>query len=85
MVEFRYDRSSHKRIYVSGKRLACMVLTTVVTGTLLFLLLVTVTMSYLIYVRIKHLQREVERLRSKIEIEDEELEQIESSLKSLDM
>jgi cell division protein FtsL len=62
-----------------------MVLTTVVTGTLLFLLLVTVTMSYLIYVRIKHLQREVERLRSKIEIEDEELEQIESSLKSLDM
>lgn len=56
-----------------------------VTGTLLFLLLVTVTMSYLIYVRIKHLQREVERLRSKIEIEDEELEQIESSLKSLDM
>ena len=62
-----------------------MVLTAVVTGTLLFLLLVTVTMSYLIYVRIKHLQREVERLRSKIEIEDEELEQIESSLKSLDM
>ena len=85
MVEFRYDRGSHKRIYVSGKRLSCMVLTTVVTGTLLFLLLVTVTMSYLIYVRIKHLQREVERLRSKIEIEDEELEQIESSLKSLDM
>jgi cell division protein FtsL len=62
-----------------------MVLTTAVAGTLLFLLLVTVSMSYLIYVRIKHLQREVERLRSKIEIEDEELEQIESSLKSLDM
>ena len=62
-----------------------MVLTTVVTGTLLFLLLVTVTMSYLIYVRIKHLQREVERLRSKMEVGDDELEQIESSLNSIDL
>ncbi len=62
-----------------------MVLTTVVTGVLLFLLAVSLGMSYLIYVRIKYLQREVERMRSKIDVTDDELEQIESSLKSIDM
>jgi cell division protein FtsL len=62
-----------------------MVVTTAVTGILFVLLVVSLSLSYLIYVRIKHLQREVERLRSKMEVEDEELEKIESSLKSLDM
>jgi hypothetical protein len=62
-----------------------MVVTTAVTGVLFVLLVVSLSLSYLIYVRIKHLQREVERLRSKMEVEDEELEKIESSLKSLDM
>ena len=62
-----------------------MTITTVVAGTLVFLLSVTVAMSYLIYVRIKRLQGEVERLRSKMEVEEEELEQIESSLRSIDM
>ncbi|MDZ7689440.1 MAG: hypothetical protein U5J64_12160 [Halobacteriales archaeon] len=62
-----------------------MVLMTVVTGVLIFLLVVTLTMSYLIYVRIKHLQREIERMRSKMEIRDDELENIESSLNSVDM
>lgn len=62
-----------------------MAVMTTVTGVLVVLLAVSLFISYLIYVRIKHLQREVERLRSKMEVEDEELEKIESSLKSLDM
>ena len=62
-----------------------MVVTTAVTGVLFVLLVVSLSLSYLIYVRIRDLQREVERLRSKMEVEDEELEKIESSLKSLDM
>lgn len=62
-----------------------MVVMTVVTVILFFLLLATLSMSYLIYVRLQDLQREVDRLRSKMEVEDEELEQIESSLKSIDM
>lgn len=62
-----------------------MVVMTVVTAILFILLLVTLSMSYLIYVRIKDLQSEVERLRAKMEVEDEELEQIESSLRSLEM
>jgi len=62
-----------------------MVLATVVTGVLVFLLAVSLGMSYLIYVRIQDLRQEVEEMRSKVEVSDEELEQIESSLKSLDM
>ncbi len=62
-----------------------MVLTTVVTGVLVFLLAISLGMSYLIYVRIQDLRQEVEEMRSKVEVSDEELEQIESSLKSLDM
>lgn len=62
-----------------------MVLATVAMVVLSFLLVVSLGMSYLIYVRIQHLQKEVERMRSKIEVTDEEMEQIESSLKSLEM
>lgn len=62
-----------------------MVVMTAVAVVLFFLLLVTLGMSYLIYVRLRDLQHEVERLRAKMEVEEEELEQIESSLKSLDM
>jgi len=62
-----------------------MVVMTVVSGILSVLLLVSVAVSYLIYVRIKDLQSEVDRLRAKMEIEEEELENIESSLKSLEM
>ena len=85
MVETGNDIYSHKRFYVSGKRITPMAVMTTVTGVLVVLLAVSLFISYLIYVRIKHLQREVERLRSKMEVEDEELEKIESSLKSLDM
>ena len=58
---------------------------TVVTWVLVFLLALSMGMSYLIYIRIQDLQQEVDRMRSKIEVSDEELEQIESSLKSIDM
>jgi cell division protein FtsL len=68
-----------------GKHVDCMVVMTLITVVLFVLLLFTLAMSYLIYVRLKDLQREVERLRSKMEVEEEELENIESSLKSLDM
>lgn len=78
-------RRSHKRIYMFGKHVDCMVVMTLITVVLFVLLLFTLAMSYLIYVRLKDLQREVERLRSKMEVEEEELENIESSLKSLDM
>lgn len=62
-----------------------MVMMTLITVVLFLLLLVTLAMSYLIYVRLKDLQSEVDRLRSKMDVEEEELEQIESSLKSIDM
>lgn len=70
---------------MSGRRVTNMVVMTVVSGILSVLLLVSVAVSYLIYVRIKDLQSEVDRLRAKMEVEEEELENIESSLKSLEM
>lgn len=78
-------RRSHKRIYMFGRHLDSMVMMTLITVVLFLLLLVTLAMSYLIYVRLKDLQSEVDRLRSKMDVEEEELEQIESSLKSIDM
>jgi CHASE3 domain sensor protein len=60
-----------------------MALVSVVTGVLVFLLALSLGMSYLIYVRIQDLRQEVERMRSKVEVTDEELDQIESSLDSI--
>jgi len=68
-----------------GYMLTPMVLMTVVTGLLIFLLVVSLTMSYLIYVRIRHLQREIDHMKSRMDVSDEELENIESSLNSVDM
>lgn len=62
-----------------------MVLVSVVTGVLVFLLALSLGMSYLIYVRIQDLRQEVERMRSRVEVTDEELDQIESSLDSIKM
>lgn len=62
-----------------------MVLVSVVTGVLVFLLALSLGMSYLIYVRIRDLRQEVERMKSKVEVTDEELDQIESSLESIKM
>ncbi len=62
-----------------------MVLVSVVTGVLIFLLALSLGMSYLIYVRIQDLRQEVERMRSRVEVTDEELDQIESSLDSIKM
>lgn len=62
-----------------------MVLVNVVTGMLIFLLALSLGMSYLIYVRIQDLRQEVKKMRSKVEVTDEELDQIESSLDSIKM
>ncbi len=59
--------------------------TTLITGVLMFLLVVALGMSYLIYVRMRDLQQELEQMRSRVEMHDDELEQIESSLSSVDL
>lgn len=51
----------------------------------MFLLVVALGMSYLIYVRMRDLQQELEQMRSRVEMHDDELEQIESSLSSVDL
>lgn len=62
---------------VSGRIVAIAVMSLVV-----FLILVT---DYLMYVRLRQLQREVDELRSKVEITDNELERLEASLKNLEI
>ncbi|MFP4631874.1 MAG: hypothetical protein ACOCT0_02915 [Halobacteriota archaeon] len=61
-----------------------MVTTAIITG-LGVLLGISLGISYLIYVRMRQLQREVEHMRSQMEVTTDELENIESSLKSMDI
>lgn len=60
-------------------------LTTLIAGVLTFLLIIALSISYLIYIRMKDLQEELEQMRSRVEMHDDELEQIESSLSSVDL
>jgi cell division protein FtsL len=56
---------------------------TVIIGLLTVLLVATLTVSYLMYVRLRQLQYEVEELRSQVEMTDDELDRLESSIKSI--
>ena len=62
-----------------------MALTTVIVVGLTFLLFVALGFTYLAYVRMRELQKELETMRSRIELHDGELEQIESSLSDVDI
>ncbi|MFP4632717.1 MAG: hypothetical protein ACOCT0_03185 [Halobacteriota archaeon] len=57
--------------------------TSVIIGLLTILLIGTLWMSYLMYVRLRQLQQEVEELRSQVEMTDDELDRLESSIKSI--
>lgn len=57
--------------------------TSIIIGLLTILLIGTLWMSYLMYVRLRQLQREVEELRSQVEMTDDELDRLESSIKSI--
>ncbi len=59
--------------------------TTLIITALGMLLGVSLGVSYLIYVRLRQLQREVEKMRSEMAVTNDELDQIESSLKSMDI
>ncbi|MFP4174306.1 MAG: hypothetical protein ACLFSW_00810 [Halobacteriales archaeon] len=61
-----------------------MVTTALVVG-LTLLLVVALGFTYLMYVRMRELQKELETMRSRVELHDDELEQIESSLSSVDL
>jgi len=56
---------------------------TVVIGLLTALLVATLSVSYLMYVRLRQLQHEVEDLRSQVEMTDDELDRLESSIRSI--
>lgn len=56
---------------------------TVVISLLTVLLVATLAVSYLMYVRLRQLQHEVEELRSQVEMTDDELDRLESSIKSI--
>ena len=58
-------------------------LTTVVIGLLMVLLVVTLSVSYLMYVRLRQLQEEMTQLRSQVRMTDDELDRLESSIKSI--
>ena len=60
-----------------------MIPTTILAGVLVLLVAVSGATAYLMYLRVQYLKRESERLRSKMEVGDDELEQIESSLNSV--
>jgi len=60
-------------------------ITTIIAGVLTVLLVVALGISYLIYVRMRDLQQELEQMRSRVEMHDDELEQIESSLSSVEL
>lgn len=62
---------------VSERIVAIAVMSLVVFGILV--------MDYLMYVRLRQLQRQVEELRSKVEITDNELERLEASLQNLEI
>lgn len=55
----------------------------IVIGLLTVLLVGTLWVSYLMYVRLRQLQEEVEELRSQVEMTDDELDRLESSIKSI--
>lgn len=63
-----------------------MVSATIVTIAVMSLVVfVILVMDYLMYIRLRELQREVEELRSKVEITDNELDRLEASLKNLEV
>ena len=62
-----------------------MVPTTAVAGGMAFLLIVALSFTYLMYVRMRELQKELESMRSRVELHDDELEQIETSLSNVDL
>lgn len=62
-----------------------MVPTTAVAGGMAFLLVVALSFTYLMYVRMRELQKELESMRSRVELHDDELEQIETSLSNVDL
>ena len=57
--------------------------TSIIIGLLTVLLVGTLWMSYLMYVRLRQLQDEVEELRSQVEMTDDELDRLESSINSI--
>ncbi len=57
--------------------------TSIIIGLLTVLLVGTLWMSYLMYVRLRQLQEEVEELRSQVEMTDDELDRLESSINSI--
>jgi hypothetical protein len=62
-----------------------MALTTAIAGGLALLLVVALGFTYLMYVRMRELQKELETMRSRVELHDDELEQIETSLSNVDL
>jgi len=58
-------------------------LSTAIIGLLTVLLVGTLWMSYLMYVRLRQLQDEVKELRSQVEMTDDELDRLESSIRSI--
>jgi cell division protein FtsL len=57
--------------------------TSIIIGLLTVLLVGTLLMSYIMYVRLRQLQDEVEELRSQVEMTDDELDRLESSINSI--
>jgi cell division protein FtsL len=57
--------------------------TTIIIGVLAALLVGTLWLSYLMYVRLRQLQEEVNELRSQVEMTDDELDRLESSINSI--
>ena len=55
----------------------------IVIGLLTVLLVGTLWLSYLMYVRLRQLQDEVHELRSQVEMTDDELDRLESSIRSI--
>lgn len=62
-----------------------MALTTAIAGGMALLLVVALGFTYLMYVRMRELQKELETMRSRVELHDDELEQIETSLSNVDL
>lgn len=57
--------------------------TTIIIGVLAALLVGTLWLSYLMYIRLRQLQEEVNELRSQVEMTDDELDRLESSINSI--
>lgn len=58
-------------------------LSTIVIAVLTFILIVTLWLSYLMYVRLRMVQDELEEVRSQVMITDDELGRLESSLENI--